>query len=44
MVFLHGGGWFTGSSSSDLYGPEYLLDGGVILVTLNYRLGALGKF
>lgn len=29
--------------SKDHYSPEYLLDHGVILVTINYRLGVLGK-
>lgn len=40
MFYIHGGGWLSGSG--DLYGPEYLLDRDVILVTLNYRLGPLG--
>ena len=40
MVFVHGGGFSTGESN--LYGPSYLLDRNVILVTLNYRLGPLG--
>jgi hypothetical protein len=29
--------------SKDHYSPEYLLDHGLILVTINYRLGVLGK-
>lgn len=29
--------------SKDHYSPEYLLDHGIILVTINYRLGVLGK-
>lgn len=40
MVFFHGG--FFDSGSSNIYGPERFLDKGVILVTLNYRLGVLG--
>jgi carboxylesterase type B len=44
MFWIHGGGWFTGSGNSDMYGPQYLLDKNVILVTINYRLGPLGKF
>ena len=40
MVWIHGGGFMTGESN--LYGPSYLLDRNVILVTLNYRLGPLG--
>ncbi|XP_046752297.1 juvenile hormone esterase-like [Diprion similis] len=39
MVFIHGGGYLSGSDDSSQTGPEYLLDKDVILVTLNYRLG-----
>lgn len=42
MVFIHGGAFLSGSGGSGLYGPQYLLDKSVILVTLNYRLGAFG--
>ncbi|CAH0713057.1 unnamed protein product, partial [Brenthis ino] len=42
MVFIHGGGFRDGSSSPFLYGPEYLVRHGVILVTINYRLEILG--
>ncbi|XP_023726680.1 esterase E4 isoform X2 [Cryptotermes secundus] len=42
MVWIHGGGWFTGSGNTDLYGPQYLLDRDIILVTINYRLGSIG--
>jgi acetylcholinesterase len=44
MFWIHGGGWFTGSGNTDMYGPQYLLDKDVILVTINYRLGTLGTF
>jgi carboxylesterase type B len=44
MFWIHGGGWFSGSGNSDTYGPQYLLDKDVVLVTINYRLGPLGKF
>ncbi|KAB0797793.1 hypothetical protein PPYR_08786 [Photinus pyralis] len=40
MLFIHGGGYFFGSAN--FYGPGYLLDENVILVTTNYRIGALG--
>ncbi|XP_055690588.1 juvenile hormone esterase-like [Lutzomyia longipalpis] len=40
MVFFHGGGWAFGSAS--FYEPDFFLDHDVILVTGNYRLGALG--
>jgi para-nitrobenzyl esterase len=42
MVFVHGGAFFNGASSSRLYRPERLVQRGVIVVTFNYRLGALG--
>nr|CAD7459803.1 unnamed protein product [Timema tahoe] len=43
MVWIHGGGYVWGSGNTDLYGPDYLVDAGVILVTINYRLGVLGN-
>ncbi len=43
MVWLHGGGFTSGSGSSPLYrGHELARAGDVVVVTLNYRLGALG--
>ncbi|XP_046746501.1 esterase E4-like [Diprion similis] len=42
MVFVHGGAFSVGSDISSVYGPEYLLEKDVVLVTLNHRLGALG--
>lgn len=43
LVFLHGGG-FTGGSG-DVYDAEALAgENDVIVVTINYRLGALGMF
>jgi para-nitrobenzyl esterase len=40
MVWIHGGGLVTGESED--YDPAPLVARGVIVVTLNYRLGALG--
>lgn len=40
LFYIHGGGWMCGSAN--MYGPKILLDQDVILVTTNYRLGALG--
>ena len=40
MVFIHGGAFVTGES--DDYDPRKLVDRGVVVVTINYRLGALG--
>ncbi|XP_047108504.1 esterase FE4-like isoform X5 [Schistocerca piceifrons] len=44
MVWFHGGAFGFGSGNTDLYGPDYLVAADVIVVTLNYRLGALGLF
>jgi para-nitrobenzyl esterase len=40
MVWIHGGGFTAGES--DDYDPTRLVRQGVVVVTLNYRLGALG--
>lgn len=42
MVFIHGGAFFRRSSSRFMYGPTFLTRKDVVLVTLNYRLNALG--
>jgi len=42
MVWFHGGGWQCGSGISSFYGPDYLMDFDIILVSANFRLGPLG--
>jgi para-nitrobenzyl esterase len=43
MVWIHGGGFTTGSGSGALYrGGMLARDTDVVVVTINYRLGALG--
>src|SRR5580658_6046880 len=43
MVWIHGGGFTSGSGSVFLYRGEHLVrNGDVVVVTVNYRLGALG--
>ncbi|MEV0120431.1 carboxylesterase family protein [Streptomyces sp. NPDC050703] len=42
MVFVHGGGFVAGSTRSALYDGSAFARGGVVLVTLNYRLGISG--
>jgi para-nitrobenzyl esterase len=42
MVWIHGGGLQFGSG--DVYDPRPLVKKGVIVVTINYRLGYLGFF
>ena len=44
MVWIHGGGFFGGSGSQAGYDGTRLTRQGVIVVTLNYRLGVLGFF
>jgi len=41
-VFIHGGGFGMGSGSQALYDGKQLAKQGIIVVTLNYRLGAFG--
>jgi para-nitrobenzyl esterase len=43
LVWLHGGGFTTGSGSQPIYrGAQLAKRGDVVVVTVNYRLGALG--
>nr|AHJ81334.1 carboxylesterase [Locusta migratoria] len=42
MVWIHGGGFVQGEGGRTQFGPDFLVERGVILVTLNYRLGVLG--
>jgi para-nitrobenzyl esterase len=44
MVWIHGGGLRVGSSREALYDGEELAKKGVVVVTLNYRLGIFGFF
>jgi para-nitrobenzyl esterase len=44
MVWIPGGGNFAGAASQAVYDGEPLARRGVVLVTLNYRLGSLGFF
>lgn len=41
MVWIHGGA-YTGGSGNRYSGAPLSVMGGVIVVTINYRLGALG--
>lgn len=42
MVFVHGGGFVSGTGRAPVYDGTSFARNGVVLVTLNYRLGAPG--
>lgn len=44
MVWIHGGGLNNGSGTAALYDGTNLAKRGVVVVTINYRLGRLGFF
>jgi para-nitrobenzyl esterase len=44
MVWIHGGALTRGGGSIDTYNGTNLANKGVVVVTINYRLGALGYF
>ena len=44
MVWVHGGGFVNGSGTAALYDGSALARRGVVVVTLNYRLGRFGFF
>jgi len=44
MVWIHGGGFINGSGTAALYDGSALSRQGVVVVTLNYRLGRFGFF
>jgi para-nitrobenzyl esterase len=42
MVWIYGGGFQIGASSQSAYDGEALAAQGVVLVSINYRLGIFG--
>lgn len=42
MVFIYGGGFEFGSSNNPTYDGTNFAEEGVVLVSLNYRLGNFG--
>lgn len=42
LFFIHGGGYSEMNGNDHIYGPDFLMEQNVILVTFNYRIGVLG--
>uniref|UniRef100_A0A1B6L422 Carboxylic ester hydrolase n=1 Tax=Graphocephala atropunctata TaxID=36148 RepID=A0A1B6L422_9HEMI len=42
IIYFHPGGFVSGTGNNVWTGPQYFLDQDIVLVTSNYRLGALG--
>lgn len=42
LVWIHGGGFFTGAGSAPTYDATNLASKGAVVVTFNYRLGTFG--
>jgi para-nitrobenzyl esterase len=42
MVWLHGGGYFSGCGNNRMYSSTALAQHGVVQVSMNHRLGAMG--
>lgn len=42
LVFIHGGGFISGSNETKDLGPEFIMTEDIVMVTVNYRLGLLG--
>jgi len=43
LVVFPGGGFFAGDGTDSVYGPEYLVNEDLVVVTMNYRVGPLGE-
>lgn len=43
MVWIHGGGFNSGSPTRDFYSPDYLLKHDIVFVGITYRLGCFGE-
>ncbi|XP_030752240.1 cholinesterase 1-like isoform X2 [Sitophilus oryzae] len=42
MVWIYGGAYRTGSSKYNNFGPDFLIEKDVVVVTFNYRVGPFG--
>jgi len=43
LTYFHGGGFFRGSGNYEYRTPDSMMKQDIILVTVNYRLGTMGK-
>lgn len=43
MFFVHGGGFVEGSANEYIYNQDYFMTTDVVLVSVNFRLGAMGE-
>lgn len=44
LVWIYGGAFVAGNSSSNFYGIDNIIEEDLILVTFNYRVGLFGKY
>lgn len=44
MVYIHGGGFVGGDGSKNSLGPDFIVEKGVVLVSIQYRLGIFGEY
>lgn len=44
MVWIHGGGLFVDGAKDPQFTPRKLVENGVIVITIDYRIGSLGFF
>ncbi|XP_050092817.1 esterase B1-like [Anopheles aquasalis] len=42
LLWIHGGAFMRGSSGTEMYAPDYLIQKDVVFVSFNYRIGAFG--
>ncbi|CAH1117372.1 unnamed protein product [Phaedon cochleariae] len=42
LIWIYGGAFIFGNSSSEFYGPDNFLDRDIVVVTFNYRVGIFG--
>lgn len=43
IAWIHGGAFIMGSNAKEMFNPEFLLRKDIVLISINYRLGAFGK-